>query len=280
MKNIFFIIIPICIYCTSNAQVKRFIYEYITVPDSTDVANKEINIMYLDMTQKGSGFFDGQKYISDSTLVSMAKKNQFIMPPKDSKFIDYRIIKEHPSYKLTFLVSTYNKRLSVTDLRKQIWHIEKITDKYKGFNVQKAITDFAGRRWIAWFTADIPIPDGPYKFYGLPGLILKLEDTIGSHKFNLTGIKNNIPDYNNYPVVNTRSPQIEISQEKYIEIYKEYRRDPAKDYRIEVMKGNIFDSLDDNGNIKTPQQKLKELDALLKTKLKKDNNIIELDLLK
>ena len=46
------------------------------------------------------------------------------------------------------------------------------------------------------------------------------------------------------------------------------------------MKGNIFDSLDDNGNIKTPQQKLKELDALLKTKLKKDNNIIELDLLK
>jgi hypothetical protein len=59
------------------------------------------------------------------------------MPPRDSKFIDYRIIKEHPSYKLTFLVSTYNKRLSVTDLRKQIWHIEKITDKYKGFNVQK-----------------------------------------------------------------------------------------------------------------------------------------------
>jgi GLPGLI family protein len=92
----------------------------------------------------------------------------------------------------------------------------KITDKYKGFNVQKAITDFAGRKWIAWFTADIPIPDGPYKFYGLPGLILKLEDTTGSHKFNLTGIKNNIPDYNNYPVVNTRSPQIEISQEKYL----------------------------------------------------------------
>ncbi|WP_236709672.1 hypothetical protein [Elizabethkingia ursingii] len=34
------------------------------------------------------------------------------------------------------------------------------------------------------------------------------------------------------------------------------------------------------GNIETPQQKLKELDALLKNKLKKDNNILELDLLK
>jgi len=278
MKNIFFIIL-ICIYFISNGQIRRFIYEYTTVPDSTNSINKETNIMYLDISQKGSGFFDGQKYISDSTLTSMAKKNQFMMPPRDSKFIDYRITKEYPSYKLTFLVSTYNKKLSVIDIRKQLWHIEKNTDKYKGFSIQKATTNFAGRKWVAWFTSDIPIPDGPYKFYGLPGLILKLEDNTGSHKFNLTGIKNNIPDYN-YPILNTRSPKIDISFEKYIEIYKEYRRDPAKDYRIEVMKGNIFDTLDDNGNIETPQQKLKELDTLLKNKLKKDNNILELDLLK
>ncbi|WP_078770740.1 GLPGLI family protein [Elizabethkingia occulta] len=278
MKNIFFIILN-CIYFISNGQIRRFIYEYTTVPDSTNSINKKTNIMYLDISQKGSGFFDGQKYISDSTLTSMAKKNQFMMPPRDSKFIDYRITKEYPSYKLTFLVSTYNKKLSVIDIRKQLWHIEKNTDKYKGFSIQKATTNFAGRKWVAWFTSDIPIPDGPYKFYGLPGLILKLEDNTGSHKFNLIGIKNNIPDYN-YPILNTRSPKIDISFEKYIEIYKEYRRDPAKDYRIEVMKGNIFDSLDDNGNIETPQQKLKELDALLKNKIKKDNNILELDLLK
>ncbi len=56
MKNIFFIIL-ICIYCTSDAQIKRFIYEYTTVPDATDTANKEINMMYLDITQKGSEFF-------------------------------------------------------------------------------------------------------------------------------------------------------------------------------------------------------------------------------
>ena len=48
-----------------------------------------------------------------------------MMPPRDSKFIDYRITKEYPSYKLTFLVSTYNKKLSVIDIRKQLWHIEK-----------------------------------------------------------------------------------------------------------------------------------------------------------
>ena len=56
MKNIPLIIL-ICIYCTSDAQVKRFIYEYTTIPDSTNSINKEINIMYLDITQKGSVFF-------------------------------------------------------------------------------------------------------------------------------------------------------------------------------------------------------------------------------
>ncbi|WP_454060658.1 GLPGLI family protein [Elizabethkingia ursingii] len=166
MKNISFIIL-ICIYFTSNGQIRRFIYEYTIVSDSTNSINKETNIMYLDISQKGSGFFDGQKYISDSTLTNMAKKNQFMMPPRDSKFIDYRITKEYPSYKLTFFVSTYNKKLSIIDIRKQIWHIEKNTDKYKGFSIQKATTNFAGRKWVAWFTNDIPIPDGPYKFYGL-----------------------------------------------------------------------------------------------------------------
>ncbi|RTZ46452.1 GLPGLI family protein [Chryseobacterium arthrosphaerae] len=40
--------------------------------------------------------------------------------------------------------------------------------KNREFNTQKAVCDFAGRKWTAWFTADLPIQDGPYKFYGLP----------------------------------------------------------------------------------------------------------------
>ena len=40
----------------------------------------------------------------------------------------------------------------------------------------KAITSFRGRNFIAWYTKDIPINDGPYKFSGLPGLILEVYD--------------------------------------------------------------------------------------------------------
>lgn len=44
-----------------------------------------------------------------------------------------------------------------------------------GYKCQKAETDFRGRHWVAWFAADIPLCLGPWKFAGLPGLVLRAE---------------------------------------------------------------------------------------------------------
>ena len=38
----------------------------------------------------------------------------------------------------------------------------------------KANTFFAGRHYRAWYTTDVPVPYRPYKFYGLPGIIMKI----------------------------------------------------------------------------------------------------------
>ena len=37
------------------------------------------------------------------------------------------------------------------------------------------------RQYTAWYTLDVPISYGPYKFFGLPGLIIKIEESTGMY---------------------------------------------------------------------------------------------------
>ena len=52
-----------------------------------------------------------------------------------------------------------------------------------------AVSDFRGRTWIAWFASEIPISDGPWKFNGLPGLIMEVYDAKKHFHFSLVGIE-------------------------------------------------------------------------------------------
>jgi len=58
----------------------------------------------------------------------------------------------------------------------------------------------------AWFTREIPIAEGPYKFYGLPGLIIKISDSRDYYSFELTKINNlKAPGIISAPIMNVIS---------------------------------------------------------------------------
>lgn len=66
-----------------------------------------------------------------------------------------------------------------------------LMDEHKdilGHRTQKAITQFRGRIYIVWFTLEIPVPYGPWKLFGLPGLILEAYDTKKVAGFKATKI--------------------------------------------------------------------------------------------
>lgn len=56
------------------------------------------------------------------------------------------------------------------------WKLSSETMKIKNFVCKKAFTTFRGRNYVAWYAPSIPIPAGPFKFGGLPGLILNIAD--------------------------------------------------------------------------------------------------------
>ena len=70
-----------------------------------------------------------------------------------------------------------------------IWEIGDSTKTVLGYECIQADTDYHGRHWTAWFTPDIPIQDGPWKFHGLPGLILDVRTGEGQYGYVADGIE-------------------------------------------------------------------------------------------
>lgn len=56
------------------------------------------------------------------------------------------------------------------------WKLSKDIKKIGKFTCKKATAFFRGREYTAWYTPEIPVPFGPWKLQGLPGLILEAYD--------------------------------------------------------------------------------------------------------
>lgn len=65
------------------------------------------------------------------------------------------------------------------------WKLGKDTKSIKGYTCRNAMVTYGGRTWTAWYAPAIPLSYGPYKFHGLPGLIIKLTDSTGDYDFEL-----------------------------------------------------------------------------------------------
>ncbi|MEZ4856935.1 MAG: GLPGLI family protein [Gelidibacter sp.] len=66
----------------------------------------------------------------------------------------------------------------------------KLSNEFKnilGYKCQKATINYRGRDYIAYFTTKIPFNNGPWKFSGLPGVILEIKST--DNVFIITAFK-------------------------------------------------------------------------------------------
>jgi GLPGLI family protein len=147
-----------------------------------------------------------------------------------------------------------------------IWEISKKTKKIGNYNATLATGSFRGRVYKVWFTYEIPVPFGPWKLHGLPGLILEAEDNEKLVRFNLLEIK--IP-YDTSQFLNIPTADHIITHEEEV-----YRNDNfhillAKKMNSRARKGTKVTPVPNNDGRKYKREKTYEWETEEKNEKKK-----------
>lgn len=113
-------------------------------------------------------------------------------------------------------VLKYSDTIPSTDSR----FIPDTTRNVIGYECQLAECDFGGRHYSAWFTTELPLPYGPYKFGGLPGLILQMQDSDGQFVWTAKGFESCNSPINIYEYVDEKQCAPDEADKTISRIYK------------------------------------------------------------
>ena len=164
---------------TLDSADYRFTYQLRCVVDTTRPDDPLIQKLSLVVGKKYSFFHNGELRSRPITKGSWPLVNSeglggtFVYKNYLSK--KAKVITQVPGDDYLW---TYEEALPA-----QQWTVCEEFRIIKDYSCQKATTSYMGRDYTAWFTLDIPVPEGPWKFYGLPGMILEVSDLHGHYVF-------------------------------------------------------------------------------------------------
>lgn len=154
------------------------LYEVEIVENILKPLEKLVDLQVLQIGTKTSNYFSKILFKNDSanTILEAQGADYYLSIPKSAAV--YEVIADKKSkalfvtYRSDDIVFRYFE-----DIPKLNWIIHSEKKIIQQYTCQRATTNFRGRNYEAWFAPEIPIREGPYKFGGLPGLILKIEDS-------------------------------------------------------------------------------------------------------
>ena len=203
-KQTITVIILLCFITTATAQQQldvsymecsyRLTFMKDTVAQIKTVKDADMRLLIGD---KYSKFYSYMTFLGDSARNSvpystLMANNGALFGEYLNKYPQgerYEIYKNLTNNTLIFKDRLPDKVLYKEVVPKQNWIILNETKQIAGYKCQKATCRFRGRDYVAWFTREIPVSAGPWKFNGLPGLIVKIHDTKEHYDFELYSVK-------------------------------------------------------------------------------------------
>jgi len=207
-----------------SSQYYKIIYDF---KWKTEKESKNYNseLTVLLKNDEISYFESLAKYKYDTLKTSLVQQGAGGFPsPKETWKLQTLISKDLKSQTTISEENFFDKVYFTTYTCKPVWKILSEKSTFFNYSVQKAETHFGGRKWIAWFTNEVPINDGPYKFFDLPGLILKISDSEENFIFEIKGLTR---EKTNIEGRNAHISKVHFTPRQWETFWTQYQKDPS-----------------------------------------------------
>lgn len=150
-----------------------------------------VETMILEIGRSRTAFYSRDLFVDDSLYTyKILKQGRNETYPSNG--IRFQIFGDIPKRRLEVVqrIPFYSGvAVVISDSPMPQWQVDTLSCDISGHKCFRARTVFSGRIWTAWFTPEIPLAVGPWKLWGLPGLILKAEDSQHIFSFECTSIE-------------------------------------------------------------------------------------------
>ncbi len=209
-------------------ETMEFVYDYSCCIDTTGSLEENFinENMLLQIATDGLSKFSSYKNLTIDSLIMRSTSEQLIQAAQSGRLNNgdfMTIYKNYPAGKLTHTEKIcqdwfcYEEAMPVME-----WELTDTTVNILGYDCQGARCNFRGREWLAFFAEEIPIAEGPWKLYGLPGLIMKASDSTGEYSFECVGIKSKA----DRPITIYQVPFNKVKRKDYYDAKHRYEINP------------------------------------------------------
>jgi|26BtaG_2_1085354.scaffolds.fasta_scaffold00008_1 GLPGLI family protein len=231
MKNfsLFFCLFTLLSVNAQNSQIAgQVIYDYQLNPSEetgfynvTSILNFSNNTSLYEIDHSKAT----SQTSSDMDFNIKSEENEFV-------YKDYR---SQNMYYIDFI--NFTEIFIKDNLNMLDWTLNENTKEILGYQCQEATTSYGGRFYIAYYTSEIPVANGPWRFNGLPGLILEVQSI--DKVFNLKATSIKIED-KQIEIKNPYKNKTQITWQEFLDLYKKKYDEVLRNNMTEFGPRNVM----------------------------------------
>lgn len=229
---------------TLDSAVVKIGYSVFSVSDTTKRDKITEDYLILEIGSDYSKYYSDNARRRDSLINAIMQRGSANLNFSQELFKSHNIksggdasiiIKNLAENKLIFTGNIANSYYEYEEpLNEMQWEIKSDTMNILTYLCQKATTTFRGREYEAWFAPDVPIINGPWKFHGLPGLILKVSDNKNEFRFECNEISQQ-----KSPITYPKNNYIKSSRKDFLKLQKKFNEDPIASLKGSMVGTNV-----------------------------------------